>query len=334
VLELTNQTVTLAAANTRQEHDKTVNMAKFIHYIEDAASQGVDYLAFPEIALQGYSWAYHDPEQMLKQKAYFEQEAEPIPGPATDHIQPYCTKYNLYVQFGLAEKTPEGIYNAAVLIGPEGIVGTHRKVYMQPNVFRRGDRFTVFDTRIGKVGMMICQDYAAPESTRTLALQGAQLIVNSTHSGLLGILSTGDYTGSTNRASVVSYNPDSGWSPQTDYKALKYDLCTRHSALVNQVWWLSADAWGLSSMEKALGLKGGAYGHSCVVTPWGAKIAEIGYEEGLLVATVNIQDGINQSRTIWLGSNYLDFPKTHGINYVNQLGLVSSMKSGTDQRDQ
>jgi predicted amidohydrolase len=257
----------LAAANTRQEHDKTTNLAKFIRYIEDAAVKGVDYLAFPEIALQGYSWADRDPEQMQKQKAYFAQEAEPIPGPATDRIQPYCTKFDMYVQFGLAEKTPDGIYNAAVLIGPEGIVGTHRKVYMRSNVFQRGDRFAVYNTRIGKVGMMICQDYAAPETTRTLALQGAEIVVNSTHSGLLGLQSTGDYAGLTNRASVASYDPSSGWSPKTDYKALKYDLCTRHSALVNQVWWVSADAWGLSSMEKDLGLKGGAYGHSCVVTP-------------------------------------------------------------------
>jgi hypothetical protein len=53
---------------------------------------------------------------------------------------------------------------------------------------------------------------------------------------------------------------------------------------------------------------------------WGAKVAEIGYEEGLLLATVNIKEGIHQSRTIWLGSNYLNFPTTHGINYVEKLG--------------
>jgi predicted amidohydrolase len=279
------------------EHDKAKNLEKYIAFIEDAAAQGADYLAFSEISLQGYNWASSDdPEQMAKQKEYFERESEPIPGPATDRIQPYCKKYDMYVQFGLAEKAGDVMHNAAVLIGPEGILGTHRKVYgsvlpARPHaVFTRGDRFAVYDTRIGKVGMVICADLSyAPESVRTCVVQGAQVVVNTTAWGIPTSPMLPDMK------TMLGYTDPGKMDPKTEYRAYQYDILTRYSALINQTWLVCSDTVGQSSMEKALGKKGGCHGHSRIITPIGKVVAEVGYKEGLAIATVNIQEGIDEA---------------------------------------
>ena len=71
-------------------------------------------------------------------------------------------------------------YNSSALVGQDGLIGLYRKVhlYFRENIFFSPGNlgFPVFDLPFGKIGMMICFDWYFPESARTLALKGAQLI--------------------------------------------------------------------------------------------------------------------------------------------------------------
>ena len=107
--------------------------------------------------------------------------AEPIPGPSTDYFGALAKKHNLYIVAGLIERDRHLIYNVAVLLGPRGdIVGKYRKVTLPRSEIEGGvtpgDEYPVFETRFGKVGMMICYDGFFPEVARELTNRGAEVI--------------------------------------------------------------------------------------------------------------------------------------------------------------
>jgi predicted amidohydrolase len=83
--------------------------------------------------------------------------------------------------YGFVEKA-DRLYNSAACVGPKGFVGIYRKVHLfnrEYLFFAPGDLgFPVFDLPFGKLGIMICFDWYYPESARTLALRGAQLIAH------------------------------------------------------------------------------------------------------------------------------------------------------------
>jgi len=84
----------------------------------------------------------------------------------------------------LSEKTHSVMYNTAVLVGPKGLIGKYRKVYLpthsvfeEKRYFRQGHQSTTLHTELGKIGLIICYDIFFPEVTRLTRLEGAQLIV-------------------------------------------------------------------------------------------------------------------------------------------------------------
>ena len=107
--------------------------------------------------------------------------AEPIPGPSTEYFGKLARQYDLYIVAGLVERYRHLIYNVGVLIGPEGnVVGKYRKVCL-PRAeieagIQPGDEYPVFDTRFGKVGIMVCYDGFFPEPARELSANGAEVI--------------------------------------------------------------------------------------------------------------------------------------------------------------
>lgn len=127
---------------------------------------------FPECTLTGYG--YDSKEAAMKL-------AEPIPGPSTKALVEACRKPGSWAVVGLLERDGDKLYNSAVLAGPEGIAGKYRKMHLP---FLGVDRFVdpgdlgfpVFDTPIGKIGLLICYDGSFPEAVRALKLGGAQLV--------------------------------------------------------------------------------------------------------------------------------------------------------------
>lgn len=155
--------------------DKTRNLQHMATYIAKAKKQKVDMVLFPELALTGY---------VVKDRTY--ELAETIPGPSTKKMEKLATENNLHVVFGMIEKSQNAkgvVYNTAVLVSPDGILGRYRKMYLpthsifeEKRYFRPGYETPVFDTPVGKVGIIICYDLYFPETVRLLRLKGAELI--------------------------------------------------------------------------------------------------------------------------------------------------------------
>jgi 5-aminopentanamidase len=118
--------------------------------------------------------------------------AEPIPdGPTTQDLAAFCRAHDCFAVGGLPESTPEGIYNSAVLVGPSGFVSSYRKIHLfalEKSLFLPGDRpFATSIAADAKVGIMICFDHLFPESARSLALLGADLLVHPANLVLSGV---------------------------------------------------------------------------------------------------------------------------------------------------
>ena len=142
---------------------------QFAPLIAEAAKQKADFVVLPEtLTYFGSGRTYADC-------------AEPIPGPSTEYFGQLAKKHNLYIVAGLIERDRHLIYNVAVLIGPDGdVVGKYRKVCLPRGEIEGGvtpgKDYPVFDTRFGKVGMMVCYDGFFPEVARELSNAGAEVI--------------------------------------------------------------------------------------------------------------------------------------------------------------
>jgi predicted amidohydrolase len=107
--------------------------------------------------------------------------AESVPGPATAYFGELAHKHDLYIVAGLFERDGYLVYNSAVLLGPDGkLIGNYRKTCLprsevDAGVFP-GHDYPVFDTRFGKLGMMVCYDGFFPEVARELSDRGAEVI--------------------------------------------------------------------------------------------------------------------------------------------------------------
>jgi predicted amidohydrolase len=107
--------------------------------------------------------------------------AEPVPGPTTDYFGELARSNHLHIVLSLNERVGHLIYNTAVLLGPDGrLIGKYHKVCLPPSEVASGvapgSDYPVFDTRIGKIGLMVCYDGFFPEVARALANRGAEII--------------------------------------------------------------------------------------------------------------------------------------------------------------
>jgi predicted amidohydrolase len=140
--------------------------------IDLMGSAHADLYVLPELFATGYNFT---------DKAEVESLAEPADGPTCKALTSFARTHKCHIAFGFAERA-ESLYNSAALVGPDGVIGLYRKVHLfyRENLFFSGGNlgFPVFDLPFGKVGVMICFDWIYPESARTLALRGAQLIVH------------------------------------------------------------------------------------------------------------------------------------------------------------
>lgn len=162
--------VRLATAHVRPTgRSPAENCREFAPLIEEAARQKADLVVLPEtLTYYGTGLTYV-------------QAAEPIPGPSTSYFGELAHKHNLYVVAGLLEREGHLVYNVAVLIGPDGkVAGKYRKVCLPRSEIAGGiapgNEYPVFDTRFGKVGMMVCYDGFFPEVARRLSIRGAEVI--------------------------------------------------------------------------------------------------------------------------------------------------------------
>jgi predicted amidohydrolase len=153
------------------------NRRKIVDQIRAAAGSAAQLVIFPECALTGYCF------DSLEEAAPF---AEPIDGPSSEAIAEACRESGAHVVAGFIERDNSNYYNAAMLVGPGGVIGGYRKVHLPflgvDRFLKPGDRpFNVFDLPIGRIGVNICYDASFPEAARALKLLGAELIILPTN---------------------------------------------------------------------------------------------------------------------------------------------------------
>jgi predicted amidohydrolase len=111
-----------------------------------------------------------------------DEQAEPIPGPATERLAAQARRHRSWIAFSIVERDGPDLFNTAVLLDRSGrIAGTYRKVQLPFEEvslgIAPGSSFPVFTTDFGTVGMLICHDASFPEAARELTLNGAELIL-------------------------------------------------------------------------------------------------------------------------------------------------------------
>jgi 5-aminopentanamidase len=153
------------------------NLEVIIGRLGEAAEAGAHLVVFPECALSGYGFSSR--EEGLA-------HAVPVDGPAVRAVIAACARSRCFAVFGLLERDGSRLFNACVLTGPDGVIGSYRKVhlpYLGIDMFvDPGDRpFAVHDAGGLRVGMHICYDGSFPETGRILALLGADLLVLPTN---------------------------------------------------------------------------------------------------------------------------------------------------------
>ena len=153
------------------------NRQKILESIRNAAEQSAKLVIFPECALTGYCF------DSLEDASKF---AEPLDGPSAATIAKECSAAGVYAITGFIERDGSDFYNAAMLVGPDGIVGGYRKVHLPflgvDRFLTPGNRpFEVFNLPFGRIGINICYDTSFPEAPRTLKLLGAEMIVLPTN---------------------------------------------------------------------------------------------------------------------------------------------------------
>ena len=149
------------------------NRDKIIDQTRAAAERDANFVIFPECALTGYAF------ESLEEAVPF---AERLDGASSEALANVCRETGVYAAAGFIESDGGKFYNSVMLAGPEGLVGSYRKVHLPflgiDRFLSPGDRpFRVFELPFGKVGLNICYDISFPESSRVLKLLGAELIV-------------------------------------------------------------------------------------------------------------------------------------------------------------
>jgi predicted amidohydrolase len=226
--------------------EKERNLDACFACLEEAAAAGAELLVLPEMAIPGYM--FDSAEEALPY-------AEEIPGPSTEAFERECRRLGMHAVCGLLERDGDTLYNAAILVGPDGLIGSYRKTHLPFLGVDRfvvpGDELNVYDTPLGRIGVIICYDLRFPEVTRTLALKGADIVCLPTNFPMAAKVQT--------------------------------ELITVARAAENRIYLLAANRVG---KERT----GEFCGWSQIVDPYGTRLAEAGEtEEALLVAEVDVQ---------------------------------------------
>ncbi len=273
--------VTLGAVNFASvAGDKKASLAKIEANIRESAAQGVNILAFPEEALIGFGQCPVC-QSGVSPCDYHHDLAETVPGPASERIAELAKEFDIYVAFGLAERDANDssvLYNSVVMVGPDGILGTYRKLHLgslpwvsEGITYTPGTTLPIFETRFGPVGVLICYDFwFNPELSRLLALKGARVILNC----------CATFKGPGKRDYMVN----------TTSTRAQENLC--YVASANQVG--GPDGTGSYSAEKLdQGRTSDFLGHSTIAGPafprFSHVYAEAGNEEELITATLSFE---------------------------------------------
>jgi predicted amidohydrolase len=234
--------------------------------IDHARRSDVSLLVLPDAALGGYLDDLRDPDPRSLPPALTLDDR---------HLRKVREiAAGMVVCLGFCEADGECRYNSAVCVTGDGILGHHRKVHQpagEAAAYAAGDRFAAFDTPAGRIGMLIDYDKTFPESARSLALDGAEI---------LACLSAWP-TSITNRAPRMAQ----------DRQSRLFDLYDQARAAENQVVLASSNQTGSLGRMRFLG-------QAKVVGPGGDILARTWSKAGVAVAELDVRAEIGLARRV------------------------------------
>ncbi|MDX3926103.1 MAG: nitrilase-related carbon-nitrogen hydrolase [Shinella sp.] len=222
---------------------KERNIEVLLGLVEEAAKAGARLVTTPEMGTTGYCW--HDRHEVR-------EHVEPVPGPTTDRFAALARAYDCFVVVGMPEVDPatDLYYNSAVLIGPDGVVGVHRKTHpyiSEPKWAASGDLgHQVFETSIGRIALLVCMDIHFIETARLAALGGADVICH-----------------------ISNWLAERAPAPYWISRAFE-----------NGCYLMESNRWG---MERGVQFSGG----SCIIGPDAEMLAVIDGGDGIAYATID-----------------------------------------------
>jgi predicted amidohydrolase len=154
--------------------EKESNLKKLDKFAREAAAKGAHVVVTPEGFLDGYVGNDAD----LDRIRYF-GVAEPIDGPALQRVRDLARELKIYLAIGFPELRGKHVYNSVVVFGPDGgIVSRYSKTHCGGEPHNtEGTEFSVVTTPLGRWGTLICLDRQLPETSRILAIKGAEMIL-------------------------------------------------------------------------------------------------------------------------------------------------------------
>lgn len=264
----------------RMGPEPTDNLVKAAGHLGDAARAGFQLVVLPELFRSRYFCQTHEP-------SHFDL-AEGLDGPTVTSMQEVARETQLVLVVPFFERAQAGVYyNSAVVIESDGqVVGHYRKMHIPDDpgfhekfYFRPGNLgFPVFDTSVGRIGVLICWDQWFPEAARALALAGAEIVCVPTAIG-------------TNFADTC-YGAD-----QRD----RWLAVQRGHAIANQVFWVAANRVGFEPNPGAVESREGLtfWGHSMIYGPTGVmSICAEHWAGGVVGHECNLAD-IERTRRHW-----------------------------------
>jgi N-carbamoylputrescine amidase len=250
----------MALVQMRCDPQPEVNLATAVRRIQEAAEVGAQIVCLPELFRSPYFCQREDPSLF--------DLAEPIPGPSTERLAQVARATGTVVIASLFERRTAGVYHntAAVLDADGTFLGVYRKMhipddplYYEKYYFTPGDvGFRTFDTRFGRIGVLVCWDQWFPEGARLTALRGAQ---------------------------VLFYPTAIGWHPRekVEYGAAQHqawELIQRSHAIANGVYVAAVNRVGHEGPADG-GLE--FWGASFVSDPFGGLLQKASHDEEQLV---------------------------------------------------
>ena len=178
-------TITVTAISLKpKKWDKDYNAEKLETYFRKAARDQADLIVAPEGILEGY--VAMDVIRNPERGRAMVEIAEPLDGPYVRRFQDLAQELRTCLCFGFAERIGEEVYNTAIFIDQDGdICGHYHKTQLAEGAHaswyfdRVGRRIRAFDTPLGRMGMVICNDRSNPKISRTLVLDGARCLLIS-----------------------------------------------------------------------------------------------------------------------------------------------------------
>lgn len=234
--------------------DPTANVAKASEWIAKATGEGAKLIVLSEAYLSGYCVSTREEAEKIALRVHCAQDLEVTDAdPAVYAMLNLAIEHDVHLVFGVAAKDDFGLINCALLAEPNGRLRRYVKTHLPCLGFDQfaepGQALPVFETELGRIGILICYDLRFPEATRVLALRGAEIVALPTN------------------WPVRKFAPASVMVPARSHEnKIYYATCNR---LGEENGFSFAGGSGLYDLD-------------------GSELARIGNEEGMIIAEVDL----------------------------------------------